>query len=420
MEEAWARGLGIMIEGEPGAGKTRLAQDFLRSRAGHQILYFQGRPGDADVPYATHARNYRQTLEANPDLDLPEWVVRELARMLPELAERVGGAPRPWRPRRTSAALRGQVRGRAPGGRARPGRHLHGRRAVHGRAQHRGGGLRRLALLGRHEHHAALPVHAPHGRALALRGEPVGRDVRGGRPRAGLPPAAWRGRRRALLADLDVPEASRVGPGVARATGGNAQFVLEAVKSMYEGDSGAPALLAPRVRGISGVIEERLARLSPGALQAARAAAVLRRDFTLELVTQVLGVTLLETAAAWEELEDAQVVAGEAFSHDLVHESVLASTSPSVRRVLHRSAARVLAGEGAHPARVAGHWHDGEDPRQAAVWLARAGDELARSLRFTEAHDLYTRALAAATEVGDAGVAAHARDALGALATRAA
>ncbi|MFD1734075.1 AAA family ATPase [Deinococcus malanensis] len=88
MEEAWEQRLGIMIEGDPGSGKSRLAQDFLRSRQDHQILFFQGRPGDAGIPYATHTRNYRQTLAANPDLDLPQWVVRELARMLPELGRR--------------------------------------------------------------------------------------------------------------------------------------------------------------------------------------------------------------------------------------------------------------------------------------------------------------------------------------------
>ncbi|BDP44031.1 hypothetical protein DAETH_40000 (plasmid) [Deinococcus aetherius] len=417
MEEAWERGLGIMIEGDPGSGKTRLAQDFLRSRGDHQVLFFQGRPGDADVPYATHARNYRQTLAANPDLDLPGWVIRELARMLPELGE----APPPMTTeadkRRFYEAKYEVVRLVAERGPviictddvqfmdepsieagAYVGSRFWGDTNTMLRCLycHRSGELPPYSAALLDSMYAAgvvVPIHL----------SPLSPDAV-----------------TALLTDLDVPNGAGVAGEVALATRGNVQFVLETVKNMFERGNTEVRLPASQPAGVGAMIGERLSRLSGGALQAARAAAVLRRDFTLELVTQTLGTGLLDTVTAWEELEGAQVVSGEAFSHDLVLETVLAGMPPTVRRVLHRSAARVLASAGGHPARVAGHWEDGEDPKQAAPWLVRAGDAAAGSLRFAEAREFYTRAEAAFTASGDVAGAAAVRGTLEALTARAA
>ncbi|MFC4640216.1 ATP-binding protein [Deinococcus hohokamensis] len=414
MEEIWEQRLGIMIEGDPGSGKSRLAQDFLKSRKDHQILFFQGRPGDAGVPYATHARNYRQTLAANPDLDLPEWVVRELARMLPELGE----APPPMTTeadkRRFYEAKYEVVRLVAERGPviictddvqfmdepsieagAYVGSRFWGDTNTMLRCLycHRTGALPPYSAALLDSMYAAgvvVPIHLP----------PLGES------------AVTR-----LLADLDVPGGAGMASRVAAATRGNVQFVLETVKSMYERGGDAEPTVDTK-SGIAAMIQERLARLSPNALQAARAAAVLRRDFTLELVTQTLGTSLLDTVTAWEELEEAQVVTGEAFSHDLVLETVLAQMPPAVCRVLHRSAARVLASTGGHPARVAAHWEEGEDLRQAAPWLVRAGEAAAGNFRFTEATEFYTRAEAAFSRSGDLSSAAGVRQTLRALAVR--
>ncbi|GBF06030.1 transcriptional regulator, SARP family [Deinococcus aerius] len=89
MEAAWAAGKGIVLTGEPGVGKTRLALDFLEAHGGG--MRFRGCLGDGGLPYATHARTYRQVLAAYPDLELPGWVREELARILPQL----GPAPAP-------------------------------------------------------------------------------------------------------------------------------------------------------------------------------------------------------------------------------------------------------------------------------------------------------------------------------------
>ena len=49
-----------MGSGEPGIGKSRLVRDFCASRG--KIAVFEGRPGDAGVPFATMARALRALL----------------------------------------------------------------------------------------------------------------------------------------------------------------------------------------------------------------------------------------------------------------------------------------------------------------------------------------------------------------------
>lgn len=89
MEEAWERGQFIILAGEPGVGKTRLATDFATSKG--EYLFLEGRPGDRAAPLATSTRNFRRIFEHKPDLRLDPWVRRALAQVLLELAP--DGAP---------------------------------------------------------------------------------------------------------------------------------------------------------------------------------------------------------------------------------------------------------------------------------------------------------------------------------------
>jgi DNA-binding SARP family transcriptional activator len=86
MEAAWEQGQIIFLEGEAGVGKSRLALDFAQSKG--KVFHFKARPGDAGIPFATHARAVREMLEQNERLleRIPPWAKRELARLLPELA----------------------------------------------------------------------------------------------------------------------------------------------------------------------------------------------------------------------------------------------------------------------------------------------------------------------------------------------
>ncbi|SMB78243.1 ATP-binding protein [Deinococcus hopiensis] len=400
LEAAWAAGKMIYITGDPGVGKTRFAQDFARSKG--RTLYLPGHPGMEAVPFSGAAHNARARLAAAPQVQLPDDVRRQLSRVLPELRDgqdpppMVGDADRLQffgahmdMVRRTSAGFAAVIAddtqyydqatvdlgtymlSRAPLG-ARDGipRHL---------SVYRRGELTPEVL-------ATVDHLVQTGVAVRIELGPLDERAMS-----------------ALLRDLDVPDIPEVHRALLDLTGGNPQFVLETVKHLHErGDFGA----APTLRGapatVTAMIGRRLARLSPLALQVARAAAVLRSDFSIELVTEVLGATLLDTAGAWEELEDAQVMTGEHFAHDLVLEAALAGLPDTTHRLLHRGSARVLARTGAEAARVARHWLSGGDLKQAAPWLLRAGEAAEGTLRLPEALQLYEDARRAYANTDDA------------------
>jgi hypothetical protein len=85
MEAAWQAGRMILLSGEPGVGKSRLALDFAHSKGA--VWHFYARPSDAAVPYSTHARNYSTALDLHPGVVLPAWVQIEMARIVPSLGE---------------------------------------------------------------------------------------------------------------------------------------------------------------------------------------------------------------------------------------------------------------------------------------------------------------------------------------------
>ncbi|MFC4453980.1 BTAD domain-containing putative transcriptional regulator [Deinococcus sonorensis] len=404
MEEAWRLGQTIYVTGDAGIGKTRFVQDFVGSKG--RALYLPARPGSQDVPFSAAARNVRARLAAAPHVTLPDWVRRELARVLPEMRGDEPPAPISSPEERLNYFLA----------------HLEVvRRTAHGFA-----GI--ITDDVQYYDQATVELGAfflTQSTPLGAQGE-VPRHVlvyrRGTLPevtqerqdqlvqaklavRIDLPPldeAAVE----ALLDELRASDAFCAPPGLAgelqRLTGGNAQFLLDAIRHMYRtGEFSVTDALRLHARGAARLIAERLTHLSVPALQAARAAAVLRDEFTLEVVAAVLGVGLLDLASAWEELEDTQVMHGERFSHDLVQEVVLDGTPPAIRRLLHRSAARVLPGLGVHPGRVAQHWLDADDLRQAAPWLMRAGEAAEGTSRPVEAAAFYGRAAAAYRELQD-------------------
>ncbi len=400
MEAAWQAGQLIYLTGAPGTGKTRLALDFARSKG--TTLRLEHRPGDDTVPYSSSARWTRTMLRHAPHLTLTPFQRREVSRLLPELRE--GDVP-PLDGEAGKLAFYealSQVAELAladvtavvsddiqyDDDASQDSGRYHATRAV---TQPSSAPQPRVLLTFRQgelptQTQAVMRGLIEGGLAVLIELEPLSvRDVR------------------ALLDNLGLTFASGLEQDLYRYAGGNPLFVLETVKFLVEEgliDRGLPERLAPPGRTGS-VLERRLARLSPAALNAARAASVLRSDFTLELVTAVLSAPLLETAGAWEELEAAQIMTGEAFTHDLLYEAVWQGTPETVRRLLHRSAARVLAETGGHPQRVAQHWRDGAQPREAAVWFERAARAAEAAYRPQEAEACYQRAVEAYEAAGD-------------------
>jgi hypothetical protein len=359
MEAAWAAGRGIVLSGPPGVGKTRLALDFLDAHGGG--MRFQGRLGDAGLPYATHARTYRQVLEAYPHLNLDGAHLQELARILPHL----GAPPAPIRDENEKFRF-WQAKVQALQAAIAQGlRHM-----VFDDVQHmddasiEAGGFV-FAQLGWGDPAAPYrTIHIFRQGELSL----FQQGLLDAMTAAGLVDLIEVGpldeaATAQLVGQLQLPHRSGLAADLARYTGGNPLLFLEAARSLREaGDLPRLGGALPLPESAAQVTASRLARLSPAALQVARAAAVLGSDFGLEPVAQVLGMPLLETAGAWEELEAAQVMRGSQFEHDLVAEVLLSSLSGAVRRLLHRTAARTLASGAAAPGRVARHWEAGATP----------------------------------------------------------
>ncbi|SMB82587.1 DNA-binding transcriptional activator of the SARP family [Deinococcus hopiensis KR-140] len=405
MEAGWTAGAGVALIGAPGSGKSRLVLDFVQAHPNHHVLLLQGQAGDQDTAYSAHARTYRQTLDAFPGLaaSLPDWVRRELARIIPEL----GPAPAPLASDEEKLrfydakyeVLR-RVTERGPvvlisddlqfmdDASIEAGAYVYAKFWGNGHAPlrsmfcYREGTLSAAAeALSRQMYASGLvrPVH------LA----PLGTDAT-----------------EALLRSIEVPGAARLAVEVQRFTGGNPQLTLEFAKYLYaQGEFGVEAVKEAANRTLGGLVAERLARLSPAAFQAAQAAVTLRSDFSLEQVAEVLGWGIMELLGAWEELEHAQVVRGERFAHDLVAQAVQGRLEemPMVCALLHRKAARVLGEQGAPPARVAAHWQAGNQTAQAAPWWERAAQHAEATRHFAEAAGFYLSASQAFAEAGDAG-----------------
>jgi DNA-binding SARP family transcriptional activator/predicted ATPase len=400
MEAAWEKGQGLLIAGAPGVGKSRLLQDFLHSRG--PALLFEGRPGDQGIPYATYSRLCRGVLEHFPGLALPDWVRQELARLLPEL----GPAQPPIQSRaeklrffQASAEL---VRLALAEGL--------GRLAVD---DLQFADMASLELL----HFVLSPYWGQPGAlatVLAFRAGELPdwmaalleQAIQGGQAvQIGLQPLdvlAVQG----LLASLELPSLQDDVPGWAAAlvrhTGGNPFFLLETLRSLWEsGGLGQPRPgRLPLSSKISTLIQARLERLSPEALRLVRTAAVAGPDFSPELAAAALQTTPLALLPPWAELEAAQLLRGNAFTHDLLYEATRSGVPASIKTYLHQQTARYLESVQADPARIANHWLEGE-PSRAIPFLIQAARWAENAYQLLEAAHFYQRAIEIAERHGD-------------------
>ena len=371
LERAWADGVDIVVRGAPGVGKTRLIADFLSSKT--RFDWLEARPGDAGVPMAVYARALN-SLPQGFALELPEWVVTELSRLLPELSQI---AP----PSMTEAAdklrffealLQVSLRRLEQGITALAIDDLQFMDAASfealqfNRAHAQQRGIRTLSAYRSGELSAELESQleqlAISGRLQIIDLEPLDSSAMGELVTHLHPDALP-----ALIAELF------------ERTGGNPLYALETMRDLEEQrasqfdsvrGSVSPALrVTPLVQRITA---QRLERRSVEAQRIAQVAAVAGVEFSLELAAFALGCAALELALPLRELEDAELLRGERFGHDLLLEAVLAGIPESIKRFLHRQCALFLKDQ-TDLARIADHWASGGDLAQAVpLWSAAA------------------------------------------------
>jgi DNA-binding CsgD family transcriptional regulator len=170
-----------------------------------------------------------------------------------------------------------------------------------------------------------------------------------------------------------------------RATGGNPLFLRQLLTAL-ETDGVRPdaanagVVLEIGPRAVSRTVIVRLARLSPDAIEVARAVAVLTESATLPAVSALTGLDEAQVADATGALARAEILRPEAplaFVHALVRDAVYQELPPGERELQHERAAVVLRDAGAPPEQVAAHLLAA--PRRGQPWVTAVLHEAGRA-----------------------------------------
>ncbi len=148
-----------------------------------------------------------------------------------------------------------------------------------------------------------------------------------------------------------------------RVTRGNPYLLSELLTSLSEDEVAPTAAAAERIEGfapqtVARAVLTRLARLSPGAEQLARAVALLGTDAELRHAARIARLDELEAARAADTLVAASILGPQRpleFTHPLVRSAVYEELPVAERGLDQRRAAELLAAEGADASRVAAH-----------------------------------------------------------------
>ncbi len=196
---------------------------------------------------------------------------------------------------------------------------------------------------------------------------------------------------------------------LASVTGGNPFFLIEALRHVDEsGGHWDPSTLP---QGVREAVSRRLSRLPTETNKALAAAAVVGARFAVDLVERVVDQDLID---AFDEACKAGIIIEEPggryrFNHALVRQSLLAEL-PSVRRMrLHQRIAATLENEsGADDdellAELAYHYFEcawAGNAAKAVEYCRRAADQAMTRLAYEGAAELYDRALHALEEIDE-------------------
>ncbi len=382
----------LLVHGEPGVGKSRLLLEVFP-----QAPLLRAREGLENVPFYPVLDYLKANLANLPDLGPYR---EDLARLLPEVYP--GFTPPPAEPGSAKARLLEALsRALAPDG-----------RLLFDDLQWADEGTLELLLYLHSRGQPWAGAYRSHevGPALAR----VREALRGsGVEELALEPLRTESVQ-ALLADLiGVEEGPPVFSGWLHGqTGGNPFFALETLKALFENgvlraEQGqwhtdldevtrdySELQIPPKV---AEVIRRRVGRLSEPALRVVQAASVVGEGFGPRLLAGVTGLSEWAVLGGLEEAEQAGIVAGERFVHDVLKQGIYQGLAPTRCKALHARVAERLAGQ-AEPEVVAEHWFRAASLSDAvSYWLLSSQTYLSASF-LEEAIRILERALPHANE----------------------
>jgi DNA-binding SARP family transcriptional activator/tetratricopeptide (TPR) repeat protein len=358
----------LLIEGEPGIGKSRLLAELRPALTGWSLLAARCFPLERELPFAPLAEALRGLGEAV--LGDPRYPA--LGEVVPELGPS-GLGPERGRARALESLV-ALVRARAPLGLLLDDLQW----ADPSTVTALGYLLRRCAG-------CALLVVA------TFRGDEVGAD----HPIRRLEPAVH-----LELPPLTPGELGPLGdPGLHGKTGGNPLFLLEYLRCAADGGE-VPASLRE-------LLLARAAAAGPRPHRILSVASVLGRSVDPTVLAALLDEPQPTVLEELEGLCAARLLSATAdgrfeFRHDLMHEALVASLSPARRRELHGRALAALEAAGAEPASLAHIAMAAARPDAAFRHALRAGDLARARWGNREALAHYERARQAAAELAGA------------------
>jgi DNA-binding NarL/FixJ family response regulator len=418
------RGGVVLLAGEPGIGKTRLAEELAAQATAQGALVLWGRcwEGEGAPAFWPWIQVVRAYVDGSDAAVLHQEMgagAADIAQVVPAVRERLPDlpAPPPIEPEAARFRLFDSLAGFLRAAAARRPLllvldDLHWADAP---------SLAALRFLGRELEHARLLVVGIYRHTEVDRGHPLLAtlaDLTRGQHHRRLRLVGLGQREVASFVALvaGVEPSPELAAAVHRQTDGNPFFVTEVVRLLASqsrlGDAEAdlPVLAAGLPEGVRAVVAERLGRLSDGCQGVLEVAAVLGRDFQLPALEPATGLDPARLLELLEEAETARVVAAVPgglgrwrFAHALVRE-VLYEGLPAARRIrLHGQVGEALeavyvADPGPHLAELAHHFvaaaPGGQEMAGRAVRVATAaGRRALEVLAWEEAADLFERAL---------------------------
>ena len=187
-------------------------------------------------------------------------------------------------------------------------------------------------------------------------------------------------------------------------TEGNPLFVIEVLRAGVSPE-GSQAALTPTMRAVLGA---RLGQLPDGARRLAEVAAVIGRPFSVGLLVSATGIGEPELVDHLDELWRRRIIRDQGltydFSHDKLRAVALEMLSPARRRQLHRAVAEAIAVEfqdhiDAASPQLAAHYDQAGMVEPAIDAYRRAGARAVAVSALDEAVTMFRRALSLLAEL---------------------